>query len=258
MLRQRLGQLARHGAVAARVVHGGLPQQHQQDPRHGQSAGGQHGAAPQGLRPHAQAPHHQCDPRHGEDHRQGKGAPRDDGLVARRLAGDVAGDLRRPVEVQRHPAQPGGRGRQRKTHDGKPIQRVDNATTQGRQRERAQYRARHRQQYIFGIGGFFQAEQHQGRANQQHQRQPDVRRVDPVAPAPRGQQGQRPGRPQIPGKIAQGTAHVMPGRQGEGRQVPRLPVADPILAAFAGRDPPGQNQHDGDQHRPRQPTFALP
>ncbi|KAG1081722.1 hypothetical protein G6F40_015387 [Rhizopus arrhizus] len=39
VLRQRLGQLARAGAVAAGVVHGGRPQQHQQDPRHGQSAG---------------------------------------------------------------------------------------------------------------------------------------------------------------------------------------------------------------------------
>ncbi|KAG0730628.1 hypothetical protein G6F23_016107 [Rhizopus arrhizus] len=68
--------------------------------------------------------------------------------------------------MQRHPAQPGGGGRQRKAHDGEPVQRVDDATAQGRQRERAQHGARHRQQDVFGIGGLFQAEQHQGRARQ--------------------------------------------------------------------------------------------
>ncbi|KAG0760784.1 hypothetical protein G6F22_019042 [Rhizopus arrhizus] len=82
--------------------------------------------------------------------------------------------------------------------------------------------------------------------------------IDPCAQAPDGQQRQRPGRPQIPGQVAQRAAHIVPGRPGKGRQVPGLPVADPVLAAFAGRNPPGQDQRQCHQRGPRQPALALP
>src|SRR3546814_3322595 len=60
--------------------------------------------------------------------------------------------------------------------------------------------------------------------------QPDVRRIQPVAPAPYGQQGQGPGGPQVPGQVAQRACRVRQAGPVERCGVPGFPVADPVIA----------------------------